>query len=195
MSGIPVYTESPINAAKASGVTPKTAAPLSSEEGPTKPSYAPATTTAIPSSTYPSAQPGAAAFFSGPAPTGSVSQRYSPVHLTPTTAHQPEGPPAPQPGAFPTPEQNLKSALPPPPKAGENFQPPPQTMPQPYPPQMAIPPPTNSYAAQPPSSSTITANTTTHTTYLPSLQDYEAPRRSLEHPPGQYTSLFNTIKS
>jgi len=194
MSGIPVYTQSPINPAKASGITPKTAVAPVSEDGPTKPSYAPATTTAIPSSTYPSARPGAVAVSSAPAPTGSASQRYSPVHPTPTTKLPEEGPPAPQPGAFPTPDHNSKGAFPPPPKAGEHYQLVQQAIPQPYPPQMAIPPPTNVYGAQPPSSSTTTANTST-LTYLAPVQDYEAPRRSLEHPPGYlqnpYASNFS----
>jgi len=187
MSGIPVYTQSPINAAKPSGVTPQTAAPATQTTA-----YAPssntATTTATPAYTsgYPAAQPGAPAV---PAPTA-AAQRYAPPQPTPTRKTE-DGPAAPQPGAFPTPSNGLKSNLPPPPKAGEIYHPPQITpapsaaVSQPYPPQMAIPPPTTAYGAQPPTSSTSTT-TTPSSAYPVSLAvDHQsAPRRSLEHPPG-----------
>jgi hypothetical protein len=108
------------------------------------------------------------------------------VQPTPTTKTQDYGPPAPQPGAVPTPSKAMNCNLPPPPKAGETYHPPPQTTgPQPYPPQMSIPPPTNAYGAQPPSSSTSTS-TAPSTSYPVPVQseEYGAPRRSLEHPPG-----------
>ena len=184
MSGIPIYTQSPINASKASGATPQTAVP-GTQTTPLAPNPAPATTTASSStSSYPPAQPGAAV----PAPT-TAAQRYAPVQPTPTTKKDNEEPPAPQPGAVPTPASRNK--VPPPPKAGETYQPPaPSSMPQPYPPQMSIPPPTSRYGAQPPTSSTSTANAPS-SGYPAHVQgDYEAPRRSLEHPPGYQQNSY-----
>lgn len=99
MAGIPIYTTSPINATKATAVTPQTAAP------PTQPTFtAPAlnaaTTTAAASTTssYLEAKPGAAGM---PAPTAAAS-RYVPVQPTPTLKAD-AGPAPPQPGAFPVP--------------------------------------------------------------------------------------------
>lgn len=182
MSGIPVYTQSPINAAMADGTGPRTAAAVPTQGTQSGPNTNTATTTAIPSSTssYPAARPGAPAM---PAPT-SAAQRYAPMQPTLTTRLEEQGPPPPQPGAVPTP-LNSKSNLPPPPKAGEKFIPPQTAMPQPYPPQMNIPPPTNTYRGQPPSSSTSTTTTSSppYPTALPS-DNYDAPRRSLKHPPG-----------
>lgn len=167
MSGIPVYTAAPINA----GVTPKTAAP---ENQPI--SLAPTTTAAAPTSSYPPARPGAAA----PAPTGTASQRYAP---TPTTTAAPQYPPAPQPGAVPTAH---KSAITPPPKAGEKYQyraltttSAPVAQPQPYPPQMGLPPPTGGMA---PSGTATTSN-------YPSTS-YPAPITSSEHPPGYTQNTY-----
>ncbi|KAL8350346.1 hypothetical protein RB598_005593 [Gaeumannomyces tritici] len=124
MPPIPIYTKSPINANKASGVTPQTA----SSEAEKQPAAQapPATTTAAASSQptrtseYPPAQPGAVP--SVPAPTGSLAGLA--------------GPPPAQPGA-----------VPPPPRAGEAYQPPappePTAAPQypPPPPQVSIPSP------------------------------------------------------
>lgn len=191
MSGIPIYTSSPINASKASGTTPQTAAP-GTQTTPFTPNPAPATTTASSStSSYPAAQRGAAA----PAPTG-AAQRYAPVQPTPTTKTDIGGPPAPQPGAVPTPLS--RSTIPPPPKAGETYHPPaPPSMSQPYPPQMSIPPPTSAYGAQHPTSST-SSSTTRSSAYpapIPNA-DYGAPRRSLEHPPGyQQNSYASELSS
>ncbi|KAL8387910.1 hypothetical protein RB595_009583 [Gaeumannomyces hyphopodioides] len=124
MPPIPIYTKSPINANKASGVTPQTAAGEAEKQP--APQAPPATTTAAASSQptrtseYPPAQPGAVP--SIPAPTGSLTGPAGP-------------PPAPQPGAVPHP-----------PRAGETYQPPaapePTAAPQyPPPPQMSIPSP------------------------------------------------------
>jgi hypothetical protein len=192
MSGIPVYTQSPINAAKADGITPQTAAPAPTPATQRGPNATTATTTAVPSTVapYPAAQPGAPAM---PAPTA-AAQRYVPIQPTPTTRTGDEGPAAPQPGAFPTASNTMRNNLPPPPKAGEKFQPPPSqtATQQPYPPQMSIPPPTTIYGAQPPSSSTSssTAATVSYPVSLPS-DSYGAPRRSLEHPPGKWVPLDN----
>ncbi len=160
MSGIPVYTSSPINAVKAAAATPQTSV-ASQEKATTAPNPAPATTTGTATSTssYPPARPGAAAF---PGPTPAVTPRYAPLHPTPTSQYSSEGPPAPQPGAIPIPS---KATILPPPKAGESYHLPQQTasststtntgVTQPYPAQMSIPPPTT-HGAQPPRSSTST---------------------------------------
>ncbi|KAL3428357.1 hypothetical protein PVAG01_01866 [Phlyctema vagabunda] len=188
MSGIPIYTQSPINAAKASAVTPQTStAPPPTYTTPTTPAAAPATTTAAPSA-YPVARPGA----SVPASTGTAHQRYAP-----TATQENNGPPPPQPGAVPTPMSSSKGNLPPPPKAGQSYQSyqapsaaAPAPMPLPYPAQMAIPPPTNAFGAQPPTSSTATANTPSSAYPVP-VQDYgAAPRESIEHPPGYQQNAY-----
>ncbi len=186
MSGIPVYTQSPINVATADGTGPRTAAAAPTKGIKNGPSTNTAMTTAIPSSTssYPVAQPVAPAI---PGPT-SADQRYAPMQPTRTTNIGDEGPPAPQPGAVPGQPISLRNNIPPPPKAGEKLNPPPpQTaMPQPYPPQMSIPPPTTACGTQRPSSSSRTTTTPSlpYPVTLPS-DDYEARRRSLEHPPGE----------
>ncbi|KAI1757809.1 hypothetical protein F4782DRAFT_146181 [Xylaria castorea] len=138
MAPIPVYANSPITAAKADGVTPKTA----SSDAPCKTNKASSSspTSAYTPSTYAAAQPGAVP--SLPAPTGSaLAQPYSAVQPTPTTSIASANPAPPQPGSVPV------SSLPPPPKAGEGHQLPIQTPAPPtatirYPHQMAIPAPT-----------------------------------------------------
>jgi len=178
MSGIPVYTTSPITTgSKASGITPQTSS--------TNPNPGAPTATATRStSSYTPAQPGAAPV---PGPTASA-QRYTPLQPTPTVKTDSDGPPPPQPGAFPVP---LNTGIPPPPKIGEKYQsqnpPPPQPAQQPYPPQMSIPPPNTAFGAQPPASSTG-ATTTSSSRYpvaIPAVE-YGASRQSLEHPPGYH---------
>jgi hypothetical protein len=63
-------------------------------------------------------------------------------------------------------------------------------MPQPYPPQMGIPPPTTDLGG-PPYSSTSTSNASS-SAYPAPLPSYgnEAPRRSLEHPPGYHQDVY-----
>ncbi|KUJ21013.1 uncharacterized protein LY89DRAFT_681644 [Mollisia scopiformis] len=185
MTGIPVYTQAPINAAKASGTTPQTTAPPSqTASGPNQ-----ASTTTAATSSYPPAQPGAAPF---PAPTAAAQQRYAPVQPTPTTKDEADLPAPPQPGAVPTPLGT--SSIPPPPKAGETYKPPQQTaaptqpLAQPYPSQMSIPPLTGTYGAQPPHSSTATT-TTPSGSYPASIPEVGA-RRSLEHPPGYQQNVY-----
>jgi len=178
MSGIPVYTASPINSAKVAGVTPQTQTEPS-RTGPPGPAAAPVTTTAT--SSYVPAQPGA----SVPAPTG-TSQRYAPVQATPTRTSDFGSPPPPQPGSVP------KSNIAPPPRAAEKYnRPQAQPMPQPYPPQMAIPPPISSHRAQPPSSSTATSTvrSSAYPIQLPSGGE-DGSRRSLEHPPGYHQNTY-----
>ncbi|RDW71344.1 hypothetical protein BP6252_07907 [Coleophoma cylindrospora] len=187
MSGIPVYTQSPINAVKAAAMTPQTAAP-SLQTTPKAPASVAATSTAT-MPAYPAAQPGAAA----PASTG-AAQRYTPLQPTPTTKINENGPPAPQPGAAPT--AGFQSSIPPPPKPGQSYQlyqPAPPTpahsMPQLYPPQMGMPPPTGTFGAQPLGSSTTTSNTSS-SAYPIALPVHDARRQSLEHPPGYHQNVY-----
>lgn len=142
MPPIPIYAHSPINAAKAGGVTPSTAeAGLSgvavANQNPAQPPPPPTTTQDAP---YPPARPGAAPA----APTASTGtavsrqqqqqqQQQSTPRPTPTST-QPlgsDGPPLPQPGAVPLPPsaaslptgppQATQTGLPPPPRAGEKM--------------------------------------------------------------------------
>jgi hypothetical protein len=189
MWSIPVYTQSAVNAAIADGTMPQTAA-TPAPSSPTRPAYAPASTTAAAAATssYLAAQAGAPAV---PAPTSSASQRYAPVQPTRTTKTD-DGPAAPQPGAVPTPDHSMKSSLPPPPKAGEIYNPPQPTVapqaykPQPYPAQMSMLPPTTSYGGQPRFGMTriATGRSGSYPTHLPS-QNFDFRRGSLEHPPGR----------
>ncbi|KAI9680970.1 MAG: hypothetical protein M1829_001050 [Trizodia sp. TS-e1964] len=160
MSGIPTYTQSPINAAKPSGITPRTASPptQSSPLAPPLGSTAGPTTASADShsSGYPAARPGAAAV---PAATaraelhipGQQQQTVPPTR----TAALPEfsGPPPPQPGPLPVAPASyaFEPRFPPPPRAGETSQhgitsasavnnSPPGV---PYPAQMGMPPPHN----------------------------------------------------
>lgn len=210
---IPVYTQDApaTTAAKASGITPQTAAPQSAAPV-TAPAAAPATTTATPSKTspaYPEAQPAQGIV---PAPTNAAGQPTGPAsnhnplpNPTPTKTYQPEweeekdeGPPAPQPGAVPVPPGGAKSSLPPPPKVGEKYVPPvpapsQQAQPQPQPaanrtmpPQMGYAPPNSTY--QPATMSTVQASTPSRTYGAP--LSYNSPAvgggedERLEHPPG-----------
>lgn len=194
MSGIPVYTSSPINAAqKPSAVTPQTAVPASqASDGSYTSRPAPSTTTLTSSTSYPPAQPGAPAT---PAPTGAAAQRYAPLQPTPTTKNDAEdnGPPLPQPGAAAS-----MSNVPPPPKAGEKYNPPQQTsspkasgsVAQSYPHQMGIPPPTTTSGGYSHTSTSTSRNpSSAYPVSLPQSGDGAA-RRSLEHPPGYYQNVY-----
>ena len=155
MAPIPIFTQSPLNASKADGVTPKTA------EGPDQPSTPrgqEATTTAAPpptsTSPYPAPQPGARpAAPPAPTPTATYTTtahaRYASVDSTADAAYgNGMNPPPPQPGAVPAPRN--RTSLPPPPKAGETMVSDPSrdaaaragSFPTAMPPQMGIPPPT-----------------------------------------------------
>lgn len=185
MSGIPVYTQSPINTAtKPSGITPQTA----SSDQPSRttgPASVEAFPTAIPTSLYPSAQPGSRP----PAPTG-VAQNYTPLQPTATTSAQHTGPPAPQPGAFPTPN---KTAVPPPPRVGEKYEPPaapqPSNAPSYLPPQMNLPAPTQAIGSHAQPTSTTNAPSFSHPVGLPAQESSEG-RKSLEHPPGYQQNTY-----
>lgn len=157
MPPIPVFTQSPVNAAKAGGATPSTAEVANARSAPKGQE---ATTTIAPpptgTSAYPAPQPGARPPGPSEAPTPmptathttTVHARYAPAAVTSgATSGGEMSPPPPQPGAVPTPPG--RTSLPPPPKAGESKAsdaskaveastgPHPTTMP----PQMAIPPP------------------------------------------------------
>ncbi|KAH6897198.1 hypothetical protein B0T10DRAFT_476252 [Thelonectria olida] len=172
MPAIPIYTASPINASKASGVTPQTA---HSESG--EPRTAPLDAAQSPN-TYPAAQPGSRP--SVPAPTGVPRAPYYP-EPTPTTTAGSMSPAAPQPGAFPS--LPAKSSLPPHPKAGEHLRnDQAQSTPIPMPPQMSYAPLGTSEMGVKRSS------TTTATVPIPSpMADPLGGRLSggnLSHPPG-----------
>lgn len=167
---------SPISPSKASGISPQTSSTSSNPDRS-------ATTTATTSSSYTPAQPGSAPF---PGPTG-YAQRYTPLQPTPTTnTEADDGPSPPQPGALPIPRS---TGVAPPPKVGEKYKPPnpptSQPIPQPYPSQMSIPPPGTPIGARPPASFTgpTTTASATYPVAIPATE-YDAPRRSLEHPPG-----------
>lgn len=111
MPPIKTFTNSPINAAKPSGITPQTT--QSQEEQ--RNTALPPTTATSQQSSYPAAQP--AAVPSLPLPTSSYNTgAYQP---TPTRDTSSGSPPPPQPGAVPVPPS--ASTLPPPPKAGEKL--------------------------------------------------------------------------
>ncbi|KAH7418216.1 hypothetical protein BKA64DRAFT_192837 [Cadophora sp. MPI-SDFR-AT-0126] len=189
MSGIPIYTSSPIKASKVTGTSPQTANPgLQHTPLGLAPNPSSATTTASASS-YPPAQPGTAAF---PAPTSAARQRYAPIQPTPTTKTNSE-PPAPQPGAVPT--TLNRRAIPPPAKVGDNYHTKQTGAPESSstysdPPQMSYAPPTTTYGSQTPSSSTSTTNTPSvpYPVAVPSAE--RGPRRSLEHPPGYHQDVY-----
>lgn len=116
MAPIPVYTASPINAAKPSGVTPKTAESGVGGEGGQHRETSEAGSTA---QAYPAAQPGATP--SLPQETGAPQANNALPTPTRSTSILSSDPPPPQPGAVPVPlGQAVPSTLPPPPKAGES---------------------------------------------------------------------------
>lgn len=207
---IPVYTQDPpaTSAAKADGITPKTAAPQSNAPV-TAPATNPATTTAVPSEkspSYPQAQP---AHGIVPAPTNAYghptgpASNYTPLPPTPTptqTTQQYDGPPSPQPGAVPVPPgggaSSTISNLPPPPKVGEKYVPPapaPAQAPQlvrTMPPQFCYAPPNSTY--QPATMSTVPSTTPSQTYGAP--LSYHSPRVGgdndrLDHPPGKLSTI------
>ncbi|KAE9379253.1 hypothetical protein N431DRAFT_155047 [Stipitochalara longipes BDJ] len=181
MSGIPVYTQSPINAAKATGITPQTTTPQG--HPPSSNPIPAAVTTSTSSSTYPSAQPGAA---SGPGPTFAPQL---PLQPTPTTRETTDNPPQPQPGGLPTPASRKPIT---PQKSDEVYRPQetnaPPALEQPY--QMGIPSPTQ-HGVQPPRSSTSTTTTAaaSYPVVIPAAE-FGGPRRSLEHPPNYQQNTY-----
>ncbi|KAI1355781.1 hypothetical protein F5Y01DRAFT_310665 [Xylaria sp. FL0043] len=184
MAPIPVYTNSPITAAKPDGVTPKTASAAdaaykpSTTASPTS-TYTPSASTTT--STYAAAQPGAAPTL--PATTSAASS--APLQPTPTTSLASASPAPPQPGSVPV------SGVPPPPKAGEKYQPAPTQAPtttMPYPPQMAIPAPTASHSLQRGTSTATVASSSPYATQTPAPSAATGARsddvQRLSHPAG-----------
>ncbi|RKU47976.1 hypothetical protein DL546_004376 [Coniochaeta pulveracea] len=170
MPPIPIYTKSPINAATADGVTPKTAA---SDGGmqPEKPSTTTATSTQQPGE-YPAAQPGAVPHL--PAVT---QTHHVPIQPTPTSNLSSQGPPPPQPGAVPVAPgmtAGTRASGPPPPTTTAPARLPGEApaAPVPYPRQMAIPPPTAPYSQRGTSTASVEKTQQTVLTY------------QLDHPPG-----------
>ncbi|KAN0114885.1 hypothetical protein V8E51_004429 [Hyaloscypha variabilis] len=180
MSGIPVYTQSPINAAKASGITPQTTTPQGQNSSSNPIPAATTTSASSSSSTYSPAQPGVVSL---PGPT--TAPQLPPLHPTPTTRETTDSPPQPQPGGLPTPAS--RRTIPPPPKAGELYRPQETGVP-PY--QMEIPP-LAEQGVQPPRSSTSTTTTATvsYPVAIPSAE-FGIPRRSLEHPPNYQQNVY-----
>lgn len=167
MTGVPIYTESPITPAKPSGVTPQTA--INKNQTPTAATKS-ASGIASSNLNYPPPQPGPVATL--PTPTQAPKSHYEP--------------PPPQPGAFPSASSaaiTAKPSLPPPPRVGEVPKPPeyyaphhspPKTLTQrrQYPPQMMLSM-TEPSKGQPPSSTTSTATYTpafTPSTSLPTTE-------------------------
>ncbi|KAI0976014.1 hypothetical protein F4678DRAFT_210286 [Xylaria arbuscula] len=177
MAPIPVYTNSPITAAKPDGVTPKT---VSGTDASRTTSRAPPPTSTYTPTAYPAAQPGAAPSL----PTATSAEFNSPLQPTPTASLASASPAPPQPGSVPV------SGVPPPPKTGERYQPPAQTTAaptMPYPHQMAIPVPDASHSLQRGTSTATVASSSPYMTQLPSATT--GPRRggdvpSLSHPAG-----------
>jgi len=175
MSGIPVYTSSPIRG-------PQTAPPEGQIPDIRSNIDAGRTTTSASSTTpYPPARPGA----SVPAPTAAAGlmHRNEPLHPTPTTKI--DEPAHPQPGAVPVPPNTHASNIPPPPKTGETYH-------QPYPPQMAISPPKQSFRTQSTTSSAPPKQPSNpYPVSLPVTgSGAEETRRSLEHPPGYHQNIY-----
>ncbi|KAL9119404.1 MAG: hypothetical protein Q9187_004040, partial [Circinaria calcarea] len=192
MSGIPIFTESPISPSKATAITPQTTA---LPQSPFSPAAA-ATPTATATSSYPPAQPGSSL----------------PTSTQPSTSTKTITPPPPQPGALPTPSTassrspSPRRDIPPPPRVGEKAHPPsyyaPQptptptghfVSPQPFPPQMSFPSPSDPRPfGQPPASTTLTSNNLLSPPQSARIPPFSpssptgdiSTRKSLEHPPG-----------
>ncbi|KAB5517425.1 hypothetical protein GE09DRAFT_1157635 [Coniochaeta sp. 2T2.1] len=187
MPPIPIYTKSPINAAKADGATPQTAE--SSEKA--QPQQ-PATTTATPTEKqggYPPAQPGAAP--SLPAVTQVPSHNYIPLSPTPTTTLPSGGPPPPQPGAVPSLPRatapGTASGPPPPAVTAPAYLPgqgPPPRATSTYPHQMHIPPPTVPQQQRGTSSTAFAVPAPYNTN--------QGQGADLEHPPGYQQNVQET---
>ncbi|KAB5523049.1 hypothetical protein GE09DRAFT_1153647 [Coniochaeta sp. 2T2.1] len=188
MPPIPIYTKSPINAAKADGATPQTV------ESSEKAQPQPATTTATPTEKQggcPPAQPGAVP--SLPAVTQVPSHNYTPLNPTPTTTLPSGGPPPPQPGAVPSLPGATASGTasgPPPPAVtapaylpGQGHPPPPTT--STYPHQMHIPPPTVPQQQRGTSSTAFAVP-------APGYNTNQGQGADLGHPPGYQQNVQET---
>ncbi|KAG5918340.1 hypothetical protein E4U42_006885 [Claviceps africana] len=202
MALIPVYSSSPINAAKPSGVTPKTATLGDADkggqgQGQGQGQHQPETSTAASFEAYPpAAQPGAIPSL----PKQTATPFASNVSPTPTkTSSVLSGnPPLPQPGALPAPlgqSASNPNALPPPPKAGESVEGQQQVAPvTTMPPQMGYQPPQASLPIQARSSTSTTApsmvvaDTAGH---APTSLQHQYPGASYSPPAGGYRQDVN----
>ncbi|KAG6029984.1 hypothetical protein E4U41_000222 [Claviceps citrina] len=188
MAPIPVYSSSPINAAKASGVTPKTATPADAGRG-GQAQHQPETSTAATSEAYPPAAPGATPSL----PKQTARPLANNVLPTPTRTSSvlPGNPPLPQPGAVPVPPgHSAPNDLPLPPRAGEAVQGHQQVAPvTTMPPQMGYQPPQASLPIQGRSSTSTMAPSavadTAGMTFPISLQG-QHPSTSYSPPAGGY---------
>ena len=178
MCGIIVHTQDPIHPTKAEAIFPQ----MANQVSPEAPSRSPISNASMPQR-YAPARPGAVI----PTPTSTVDPSLN------------NGPPPPQPGAFPVanpPLTTAKPSLPPPPKVGEKPQAPEYYTPvqsqhaqqQRYPAQLSHPSLGSGITGLPPASTT---STTTTPSFLPTVpptklpEAAEDPRHaSLEHPPG-----------
>ncbi|KAG5947441.1 hypothetical protein E4U53_006419 [Claviceps sorghi] len=198
MAPIPVYSSSPINAAKPSGVTPKTATLGDADKGGQGlGQHQPNTSTAPNFEAYPpAAQPGAIPSL----PKQTATPFAGNVSPTPTKTSSvlSENPPLPQPGPVPVPPGHSASnpnALPPPPKAGESVKGQQQVTPvTTMPPQMGYQPPQASLPIQARSSTSTTApsmvvaDTAGH---APTSLQHQHPGASYSPPAGGYQQDVN----
>ena len=181
MPPVPIYSDRPINPAKAEDANPQTAPPPANTS--TQPSKNPASnSTTSTAENHPAApSPGAGAV---PAPTGAITSRVPQVNAslarvepTRTTTAANDAPPPPQPGAMPIARTaapltaSQASSIPPPPRAGDGptatsaFSSPAAITPSPsttsatvqdLPSQLSVPPPSQNAA---PTHSTVPATT------------------------------------
>ncbi|KAL1839376.1 hypothetical protein VTK73DRAFT_4055 [Phialemonium thermophilum] len=127
MPPIPIHTQSPINPAKASGVTPQTREAAPDETS----GSVPATTTTAGAASenqaqpaYPPARPGAVPSLPVPTATAGVARHDPSLQPTPTRSVEQQGPPPPQPGAVPVPPGHRHAGAPPPTATGAPSGPP-----------------------------------------------------------------------
>ncbi|KAG6004460.1 hypothetical protein E4U21_001082 [Claviceps maximensis] len=199
MAPIPVYSSSPINAAKPSGVTSKTATLPGADKGgqdQAQGRYQPETSTAASSEPCPlAAQPGALPSL----PKQTATPFANNVSPTPTQGSSvlSENPPPPQPGAFPALPGHSASnpnALPPPPRAGESVKDQQPAAPvTTLPPQMGYQPPQASLPIQGRSSTSTMAPFTAADTARPTSTSLQGqhPSASYSPPAGAYQQDVN----
>ncbi|KAL6909037.1 hypothetical protein GGI43DRAFT_166539 [Trichoderma evansii] len=172
---VQVYTTSPINATKATEITPKTQQP----EGEGSHARPPPPTTSLGSPTaYPPAQPGARP--SLPIQTG--APQPSSIYQPSSTQEASSSPPPPQPGAVPSPPGG-KSHLLPPPKAGETLQ---QAQAVPMPPQMSY---QLSATAHPTQGGSSTSTSTAYSPSVPHPRLVQTSEPDFSHPPGYQQNI------
>ncbi|PHH78108.1 hypothetical protein CDD82_3204 [Ophiocordyceps australis] len=190
MPAIPVYSSSPINAAKASGASPHSSRPDGTTAGQETPETAPAAVAShsvTPTRNHLAAQPGARPSLpvQTDQPHGLTAQHsIASVAATPTQRHEDASPPAPQPGAVPRPP-GASRQIPPPPRTSKasTASEPGQTQdvqaPR-LPPQMSYQPPAASLPMH--GRSSTTPSSLQH--HYPASDSYYA------HPPGYQQNVY-----